>query len=378
MQYDIAILGGGFVGHTLLRVCTALGLNVCLVEAKAPTHTPTSDGRAIALAYTSVELLKRLHVWDELATIATPIERVQVSSKGHLGTMVCQARDLDIPYLGQVVPAPVLGTILGGAPLLIDTVTALQSTPTHAIITLKNTEITASLVLACDGTESFTREYLNIATEETLSNKKALVFNIQTDKPHNNTAFQRLIPHGVTALLPLAYNKMTVVLSLEDDNADTMNALSDDVLSDALKDIWGGRLGAMRAQGPRFVYPLKQVFAKTPVKDRVILMGNAAHTLNPIAAQGLNLAFRDIAVLNDILADAKALSKDLGQYVPERYLKQIQPAHERMSRITDFMVNISYAAPLVPFQGMGLSILQHMPFIKNKWARMFAGLDGHQ
>ncbi|MFI4957431.1 MAG: FAD-dependent monooxygenase [Gammaproteobacteria bacterium] len=382
-EYDIAILGGGFVGHTLLRVCAELGFNVCLVEAKAPTHSPSSDGRAIALSYTSVGLLKRLHVWDELALVATEIQRVQVSSKGHLGTMVCDAHDLGIPYLGQVVPAPILGSTLVGAKhlspsaIIIDTVTALNVTPDHATITLKNNDITASLVLACDGTESFCRDYLNIEAEEKISNKKALVFNIQMEKPHNHTAFQRLMPHGVTALLPLPDNKMTVVLSLEDNGADEMNTLSDDALSDALKDIWGGRFGAMRVQGPRFVYPLKQVYARTPVMGRVILMGNAAHTLNPIAAQGLNLAFRDIAVLHDILEDAKALSKDLGDYVPQVYLSRIQPAHERMARITDVMVNISYAASLSPFQGMGLSLLQHLPLVKDKWAKVFSGLDAN-
>lgn len=378
MHYDVVILGGGFVGHTLQRACEKLGLTTCLVDAKPPVFQPGSDGRAIALSYTSVALLKNLHVWDELSSVATAIDRVHVSAQGKFGTMVCEARALGIPYLGQVVPAPLLGQALVSKDTFVhDTVTALSCSETCATVTLQQRVLTASLVLACDGTASFCRDYLHMETAQQPSHKKAIVMNMQLKKSHDHQAYQRLTGTGVCALLPLTDHKVTAVLSLDDAVADSMHALSDKALSRALQTLWGGRFGAMPIVGPRFMYPLTQLYVNRPISERVILMGNAAHTLNPIAAQGLNLAYRDIAVLYDILNDAEALSRDLGAYVPDVYLSRIQPAHQRMQRVTDALVNMAYAPPLSPFQGMGLSLLQHIPFIKNKWAAAFAGLDGH-
>lgn len=378
-QYDVAILGGGFVGHTLLRVCQQLGLSACLVDAKPPVHTPTSDGRAIALSYTSVLFLQRLGVWNALNAHATAIERVHVSSQGHLGTLSCAALDLRIPFLGQVVPAPILGNaLLESHETRVDTVTSVNAEATHATITLKESSFTASLVLACDGTHSFCRESLHFNTHAPSTHKKALVVNLAMDKSHQQNAYQRMIPKGVTALLPLPGNKVTAVVSLDAAEAEALHALTDEALSHRFMETWGRRFGSMQVTGPRFIYPLTQVYVKHPVQERVILIGNAAHTLNPIAAQGLNLALRDISMLRDVLDDAKAMSLDVGDYVPSVYVERIGPAHERMQRMTDAMVNLAYSTTFFPFQGMGLALLQHIPGVKTRWARAFAGLDGHR
>jgi 2-octaprenyl-6-methoxyphenol hydroxylase len=354
--YDIVITGGGMVGHALRIACTQLGFSVCFVDPKPQVHSSSSDGRAMALSYSSVQLLRQLGVWDALSSHATPIERVQVSAAGRLGTMSCCARDIDLEYLGQIVPAHVLGSTLVGAQ--------------HAAPLI--CPMPARLQLVCDGTDSPTRDALHIPFIEKSAIKSALVTNVSINKPHANTAYQRLIPGGVCALLPLHDHKMTIVFSMNNEHISELNALDDATLSQKINDLWGGRFGSMSVSGPRFMYPLREVYVKNPVKDRVILMGNASHTLNPIAAQGLNLAFRDIAVLIDILKDAKALGVDLGEYVPPIFLSRAQPTHQRMQQVTDVLVNASYARYLSPFQGFGLSVLQHVPFVKQQCAKMFA------
>jgi 2-octaprenyl-6-methoxyphenol hydroxylase len=361
-------------------MCESLNIAACLIEARAVSHTQNSDGRAIALSYTSVLLLKHLGVWESLEPHATPIDTVHVSAQGRLGTMRCLASDVGIEYLGQVVQAPVLGGKLqmNATPLIDEVISFNTQDPAHITLTLKhNDPITATLVLACDGTDSFCRDYLHMDTAQKPAVKTALVMNMLLQKPLAYCAYQRLIKHGVCALLPLSGNKATVVLSLNNDEANNMHAMDDEALSNALKSIWGNRFGRMQVHGPRFLHPLRQVYVKKPIENRLILMGNAAHTLNPIAAQGLNLAFRDISVLYDILEDAKALQQDLGD-VPEQYCQRIQPAHARMERITDVLLNMANADYLSPFHGFGLSVLQHVPGVKNKWATIFAGLDGHR
>ncbi len=380
MKYDVIVLGGGFVGHALRIACTKLGLSVCLVDAKPPVHTPTTDGRAIALSYTSVLLLEKLDVWQDIALHATPIETVQVSAQGRLGTLRFKAKDLNIPYLGQVVPAPLLGKALvekyaDQATKMPFSAVNLRVDADHIQVELDNNDIlTTSLTLACDGTASFCRDYFRMECEQTLSNKKALVVGVSLEKPLGTCAFQRLTKQGVCAMLPLQGNKATVVLSMKEDDADHVNGLSDAAFLMILNEIWGGRFGEIKIEGKRFSYPLQHIYVRHPIAERVILMGNAAHTLNPIAAQGLNLALRDIAKLYDILEDAKALKQDLGNNVPKIYCDRIQSSHERMERITDYLVNLSYADYLSPLRGIGLTLLQHAPFIRNKCARMFAGM----
>ncbi|HSW93888.1 MAG TPA: FAD-dependent monooxygenase [Gammaproteobacteria bacterium] len=306
MQYDIAIIGGGMVGASFALALQNTAFRIALIDA-APTHT--NDHRLIALNKASCDFFKNLNLWSELKNHAASIHEVHVSTRGSFGTTRLLAKEMHVDALGHVIPARDINhalytalesseniDVLRGAKL-----TALSQTNSDvdlALLTESGQElITAKIVMGADGTFSTTRELLDIPAETIDYHQKALVTITDLNRDHHHIAYERFLSNGAIAMLPLTDQRAATIWSGNEKQIDELLALSDDDFLAMLQKTFGFRLGKLMKTHSRFSYPLKYVRVKNPIKNRVLLMGNAAHTVHPIAAQGLNLALYEVDVL---------------------------------------------------------------------------------
>ncbi len=379
-ECDVVIVGGGLVGYLAALSLASLNLNVIILESKKVDLSLSlqQDGRAIALAYTSCILLKHLSLWENFESEGCPIEMVHVSEQGAFGKARIRASDMKLDYLGHVVPAPVLGFHLANAARSHNHITEiapvhvndLELHEDHVII---DNNIKAKLILACDGEHSALREKLKLNTEIKNHHQQAIVANINITKSHENTAFERFTELGTLALLPLKNQRMTSVLTANDDVFPELGSLNDADYLKLLQRLIGKRLGELSNLGKRFSYPLQSLNCNDIQQGRFILMGNAAHTVNPIAAQGLNLAIRDIAVLIDVI-------KTHGLTIPafKIYAEKILPEQESMFNMTERLVHVAQSHSYSYLRSLGLITLDYCVPIKNQMARRCLGLSKHR
>jgi 2-octaprenyl-6-methoxyphenol hydroxylase len=304
MKFDIAIVGGGMVGAALAAALHDTSLKIALIDA-AESHA--NDHRLIALNYASYAFFKKINIWSELENHASAIHQVHVSTRGHFGTTRISAKEMGVEQLGFVVPAKEINialykkltelnhvTILRGAKL-----TSLSQHTTHVDLTLapKTEMIEAAIVIGADGTFSTVRELLQIPTEIIDYQQKALVTITKLKRSHQHVAYERFLAKGAIAMLPLTGERAATIWSGDEKRIDELLKLSDEDFVASLQENFGFRLGKFLKIEERFSYPLKFSKSKAQIKNRVMLIGNAAHTVHPIAAQGLNLALYEVDVL---------------------------------------------------------------------------------
>lgn len=385
-QKDVVIIGGGFVGLTAGLVMSQLGLSVLLLDANLSQQSQ-SDGRAIALAYTSVVLLNNLGLGSYLNAHLNPIDEVITSEEGHFNKLRIRSSDLDLPYLGQICPAPMLGEGLRAACAQQPNIEML----THAIVTQIDPEarilhyekdaqvaaIKAKLILCCDGADSGLAKSLGYESAVKSYGQIAWVANLSCSVPHHNTAIERFTHWGTLALLPLQDQRMTAVLSVEMDKAQDWAQLTAEQQLYTLQTLLGQRFGVLSDLGKTFEYPLKETVLNQSYQSGLLFLGNAVHTINPIAAQGLNLSLRDLSVLSDVIKEAMARSTDIGSIESlSRYDALVKPAHQSMLRLTDFLVFIS-KHKFKYMRSLALGLL-NTTLAKGMLAKTLAGLSSHR
>jgi 2-octaprenyl-6-methoxyphenol hydroxylase len=386
-QTAVLIIGGGFVGLSAGLILSKLGLRVTVLDAKPAPLASGSDGRAIALAYTSVVLMKNLGVWPHLDKHLCPIDEVITSEAGHFNKLRIRASELGLPYLGQICPAPILGQALYASCQQYNTIEVLhdalvtQIDPdkriVHYVKDHADNAVQAQLILCCDGTDSALAKSIGFIMKQKSYHQTAWVANVSTSLPHQHTAIERFTDLGTLALLPLPDQRMTVVLSLSDDKIDAWRSQDPEQQLKTLQSLLGNRFGTLSDLGKTFEYPLQECVLDKTYQSGLLCVGNAVHTINPIAAQGLNLSWRDLSVLSDILKDAMAESQDIGSMeVLSRYDAKVKPAHQSMLRLTDFLVFISkhkfkYA------RSLALGLL-NITLAKGLLAKTLAGISSHR
>ncbi|EKD54959.1 MAG: hypothetical protein ACD_60C00030G0009 [uncultured bacterium] len=308
MQYDIVIVGGGMVGAALACSLQNKTLRIALMD-NALNHT--EDKRLIALNHSSYVLLKNIGIWPSLKPYAFAIQKVHVSHRGHFGTTSLSAKELNKETLGYVVPAKEITAALYARIAetknieLFRPATLLKLTayPDDTDLTFTHEtfekNITTKWLIGADGTHSSVREMLSIETDTFDYHQSALVTITELQRHHSHTAYERFLTEGAIAMLPLTEHSVATIWTDHEKTIEQLQALSDREFLHALQTQFGYRLGRLKAIKTRFVYPLKRVMAKEQIKQRNILVGNAAHTIHPIAAQGLNVALYEIAVLAD-------------------------------------------------------------------------------
>lgn len=412
-NFDIIIAGGGMAGATAAIALAQLGLKIALIEPVEPSldTSPSFDQRAVALSAASINIYKTLGIWQRIQSLACPISDIHVSDQGHFGFARLNAKDYGVDALGQVIPLDQTGPILwqaihqtdnielfcpsniveidspasqrqnGQIKVLIAKVLISKKQITKAPISdQKNQQtLTAKLLLAADGTFSTIAKMADINVRRESYNQQAIIANISTEFGHNNRAFERFTRQGPLALLPLTRNRMSLVWCQNEVNTSLVMNYSELEFIEKLQSAFGYRLGKITKVGERNNYPLALHLPDQVFNGRVLLLGNSAHTLHPIAGQGFNIGLRDIAALFDHVQQAQISAEDIGsQQFLDRYHAQRQPDWKQTITATDTLVRIfsNDFLPLVIARNKALCLLNKIPFAKQKLAMAAMGFSG--
>ncbi|GHD67205.1 FAD-dependent monooxygenase [Jeongeupia chitinilytica] len=303
---DVAIVGGGPVGALLALRLADAGINALAIEARVTTP---ADPRALALSHASTEALARVGLWHD-ALGATAITRVHVSQAGTLGRTELSAAEIGLPALGHVVPYSALAGLAlerlrtgKAAVALGTTVTGIDRLARYAQLTLATPQglhrLTAGLVVLAEGGQLLAA--LDDVTQTVKPYEQhAILATITPNEPHRGVAFERFADDGPMALLPNG-DDYTLVWTQTPEGADARLALSDADFIAQVGQRFAGRIDGFAKVGPRASWPLALKTLDSVVGRRVVMIGNAAQTLHPVAGQGLNLGLRDATTLADLL-----------------------------------------------------------------------------
>ncbi|WP_180048294.1 MULTISPECIES: 2-octaprenyl-6-methoxyphenyl hydroxylase [unclassified Acinetobacter] len=400
MQQEVIIVGGGMVGLSLALMLAKSNIAVKLLEAiqypnyddanLAPYHS-SFDARNSALSRRSVQIYQELGLWEALQEHAVPILEVHITEQGSFGKARLQAEQEKVESFGQVIENAWLGRVLltqvRAEPLieLIDgvKVTSLtQDTDLAYLEAQRGSEVLklqSKLVIAADGRDSFCRKALGIGVDEHDYDQVAIVTTVQTSKPHNHVGFERFSPLGPLALLPLPgeYRRSVVWPVKKGTEHEWLGEDNDQHFLDALQQTYGDRAGKFQKTGRRFSFPLSQVLAEKQAVGRVVLMGNAAHTIHPVAGQGFNLCMRDAYVLVRYLKEQLAQQADLGDAAMlQDYEKSRLTDQQRVIKFCDSVVRgFSNQNPVLKLlRNTGLIAFDTIPGIKPLVANYAMGL----
>jgi 2-octaprenyl-6-methoxyphenol hydroxylase len=390
---DVAIVGGGLVGASLALALAPLGLRIALVEAVArgEPEQPSFDERTTALANGSVRTFRTLGVWQGMERDATPIHRLHVSERGRFGVARIDAAQQGLPALGFVVPNWAMGRSL---------IAALDATPgiemlaparvagTELLAEERRIEVAtaggtrslqAKLVVAADGARSTLRELVGIGAEQWDYDQTAIVATATTQRFHDHVAYERFTPHGPIAILPLRDGRCGIVWTNRPEESTRLLALDDAGFARELQDAFGMRLGRFVQVGRRQSYELALTRAAAHVAPRLVIVGNAAQGLHPIAGQGFNLGLRDAASLAEVVAEALADGDDPGgERALNAYADWRDQDRRRIVAFTDGLVRV-FGSPLGlvrGLRGLGLLAFDALPPAKSALARLSVGAAG--
>ncbi|MFW5451689.1 MAG: 2-octaprenyl-6-methoxyphenyl hydroxylase [Methylophagaceae bacterium] len=388
-DFDLIIVGGGMVGASLACALKNSDLKIAIIEAfpANSAQQPSYDDRAIALAYGSQRIFESIGLWTQLASHSTVITDIHVSDRGHFGVTRLSAQTENVPALGQVITARSMGTVLTQALekqeniefICPAKVINLRQHPDHVAVTLDNErEISAELIVAADGANSTIKHLLDLGSLEHNYNQTAITANITPERAHNGRAFERFTDSGPIALLPMSDNRCSLVWTVKTGDETEILSLSEQDFLSRLQERFGFRLGKLLKVGQRNSYPLKLVQADQPIQHRVVLIGNAAHSLHPIAGQGFNLGLRDVAALADVLIDNH---EDCGDSrLLHDYKKWRQQDQDNVINNTNTLVMLfSNDNPVLGhLRGAGLTLVDTLPVAKHWLAQKSMGLDRKQ
>ncbi len=405
-SFDLLIVGAGMVGASLLcallPVIREQGLKVAVVEAFAlpESYSPDQyqlsyDARSTALSWGSSNILRKIGVWDQLRSAVTPIERIHVSDKGHFGSVRIKAADYGVEALGYVVENAWMGQVLldqikqQGVTFLCpaQVVELLPGSDVTQIVIEeqgKQLRIDAQLVVIADGGRSGLSEKMGMLVDKHDYQQQAIIANVTAQQPHNNVAYERFTSEGPIAMLPLyehkedqvAQSRCALVLTVDRSGVDDLMALSDSDFLEQLQQRFGFRLGRFLKVGERYAYPLSLRWAKDQFRPGLVVVGNAAHTLHPVAGQGFNLALRGVADLAALLGEAAQMGRPLGSAdVLRQYSKLRQQDQEKTIRFTDGSVRLFSNNDLLlsRLRDFGLVTLDLLPVTKRLFAQQAMG-----
>lgn len=392
-EVDVLVVGGGLVGASLACALGQAGIRVCLVEA-GPLRAdlpPGYDERSIALAQGSQRIFSGLGLWSTLQDQVCPIHTIHVSDRGHFGFTRLHREEEGVPALGYVATARVLGKslldridglekvqILAPAQL-VDFQVGEAGVAAELLVDNRPVHCTAKLLVAADGAQSSIRTQLGIETTQRDYGQTAVIANVTTDRPHANVAYERFTDTGPMALLPMTEQRSALVWTVRSEQSAALMALDDAEFLARLQTRFGYRLGRFLKVGQRQGYPLYLLRARESVRPRMALIGNAIHTLHPVAGQGFNLGLRDVAALAEVILDAQRNGRDIGGgSVLERYADWRQADQRRVAFFTDSMVRLfsQTLPPVTWLRDAGMLALDICPPAKRWFGRLSMGRAG--
>lgn len=378
-------------GASLACALGGTALHVGVIEA-APVKNgaqPSFDTRTTALTWGTRRILEAIGVWPGVAAHAVPIKKTHVSDRGRFGFTRLDCADYRLDALGYVVENRLLGkalldTLQGHGnieficPARVQDVATLADTAGVTIHAEQGARrLNARLLVIADGRHSTARERLNIKTSGHIYNQSAIITSVTPERAHQYTAYERFTPDGPLAVLPMSGTRCAVAWVVPAGQAPALLTLEESAFLARLQRQFGGRLGKFSQLGARREYALELMRAGELTRPRAVLIGNAAHTLHPVAAQGLNLGLRDVAVLARLLCEAARHGTDPGAArLLDEYARLRRSDHAAVTAFTDGLVRIfsSGFAPLALMRNIGLLAADLLPPVKNYLARRSAGL----
>jgi 2-octaprenyl-6-methoxyphenol hydroxylase len=412
-RYDLIIVGGGLVGASLAIALKDTPLSIALIDARTSSQP---DPRLFALNASSCQLLDNLGLFNQLISYASPIKQVHVSREGHFGSVRLNAHEADLAALGYVIPAENIEKVINETLHSLPHVTVYAETKLEEIkrdgeeldCFVANSaprndgggvnaprnddggevnaprhdgarnNIHTSFLIAADGSYSTVRQILNIDTITTDYQQSALVARVQLHRPHQHIAYERFNTHGAIAMLPLSHHECAMIWSADTPFVTELMNLSDEIFLQKLQKTFGYRLGRFQHIGKRFIFPLQMIQAKINHVPGVLLIGNAAHTLHPIAAQGFNLALYEVAMIaekiNEHFKKINTLTPDLFSTIAALIQTQLKTSTQLSHRLSQFCTSNSYLIDTLLQTGMaGLDLF---PFVKRKFIEKILGKSG--
>lgn len=424
--FDVIISGGGLSGSLMalslakLRKNDGSALSIAIIEAMNEevadsSVPPLFDNRVLALSHGSSQYLQSLGVWSEMAQHACAIKHIDISDKSHYGKARLHAQEHGVNALGYVIEMALIGKTLQKALTQFDNVSWFFGNTINDIswqgeeknqsqssndeqeqsheqdkrknksknkdknkewisVTLSSSlMLHTSLLLGCDGAHSPCRQLAKIDIKKSDYEQVALIANVATAKPHHNKAFERFTEQGPIAMLPLTSlkgeNRCSLVWTMNKLASEEVKSLSDTQFKKALENTFGSWLGEITQVGNKDVYPLVLVQAEQQTYHRMALIGNASHTIHPIAGQGFNLGLRDVKDLTALITQELSCNKNIGNFsLLTNYSNTRMKDQNEVIALTDSLVTLfsNNLPPLVAGRNIGLKVLNYLTPLKNR------------
>lgn len=399
-QYDVVVVGGGLVGASfamnLAQQTKDSGYSILVVEAvdsKNFDQQPSFDSRSTALSFGSRQIFETMKLWSAIAPLVEPIVEIQVSDRGHFGRTTLNSAEQGVEALGYVIENRELGGVLSeamqassGVSLLAPAqITQIKPCQSGMELTVARdeqlTRLSAKLVVLADGGRSSICKSLGIDQTQTDYGQHAIITNVAFEKPHAGVAFERFTESGPLAVLPLAdfqgSNRGSLVWTVSEPSREELLSCDEESFRSRLTQYFGERLGRILQIGQRVAYPLSLTLAREQIRPGLVLLGNVAHTLHPVAGQGLNLALRDSAALVRQLVSAKAQGVSPGEMkILQAYLELQNQDQSESVLFTDQTVklfsNDQWAQRAI--RKLGLLGLELVPSVRSRFAQSAMGL----
>lgn len=385
---DLAIAGGGMVGAAAALALARAGFATAIIEAREPPRWQLADEvdlRVVGLAPSSLALLDEMGVWTSIREARScPYEHMHVWDAGNGAAIHFDAASRGQSQLGCIVENNLVQSVLwqaleaaGVQRLCPAEVTGFESREDRVLITLADgNELAARLLVAADGTASPLRAMAGITTRGRDYGQRGVVAHVRTERPHQRTAWQRFLPGGPLALLPLADGRSSIVWSLPEQEAARLLSLDDAAFCDELGAASDFRLGRITGCSARAAFPLQLRLAARYDAERFVLLGDAAHAVHPLAGQGVNLGLRDVTELRDTLVTARDAGRDIAApHVLRRYARRRRSADTLDALGFDALARVYawQAPPLVAARGLGVRLMDRLSPLKQRIGRHAAG-----
>lgn len=390
-NHDIIIIGAGPVGLTTAIALAQSGFKIALVE-KAPLSSiekPQNDGRGYALSYGTIMIFKALGLWHFLENIASPIKSIHVQENKTPFYLNFEAEHINNDAMGYLVESHTLRETLwqgliqqkNNITLITDAeILNFNQDARFVSLQLEDKTLTAPLLIAADGRHSSFKQKLNIQSKTFPYNHHALVTRFKHDKPHNQTAYEYFYPAGPFAILPLNGNESSLVWCDNPEVVATLKTLSNEDFAAHLYERFSN-LGSISCNADRFSYPLSAILSEKLYQGRVVLLGDAAQAIHPVAGQGLNLGMRGLAELAEHIVNARLHGQDWGDsFVLEAYEKQILKTRRKFFTLMHGLVKL-YGIdfkPLSMIRTIGLGLVHRLPPLKQAMMKEAMGAGSKQ
>jgi len=392
-HFDVAVVGAGMVGLAQACALADSELSVALIDAAQETESETEgwDPRVVSLTQSSEEFLQSLGAWSIIRQQrCCPYRRMLVWDAEGTGSVEFTAEDLNRDSLGHIVENRIVTRALrqglSGSRIkrISASVNAVEfvgdASTKRGILRGDGLEISASLLIAADGASSRLRELAGLRTREWEYGHKAIVATVELEKSHEFCAWQRFAVDGPLAFLPLsedgASNLCSIVWSLNTERAESLLACDDNVFAAALAAAIEHRFGALKILGRRLALPLKQRHARNYYHENLVLIGDAAHTIHPLAGQGVNLGFYDVAALSAEIDRARARNVPLCDASLARRYQRARQTHNLMAMASMEGFKRLFGSDdlrLRWLRNSGMNFVNRQSLLKKKLAALAAG-----